>query len=363
VMKLEKDLIINGSLIIAFLFIAGQMSKDNEISPRSSLKLRLIAGFIFGLLGSCLMVFSIKVSDTIIIDMRYIALTLAALCGGPVSAFVSVILMAITRVALSGFNEASVIAVITLVILAVCSIFILKMKGSEQSKYWLMLLLSILFIILGLNIVLHDKIMLLYFLLSFLLIFIVVGFFSYWIYTYIQNSNDLYRRYKVESKIDFLTGLYNLRQFEELFASQIQIVKEGSEQLSVMTIDIDHFKKVNDTYGHPSGDKVLQKLGAILKNTTRRFDIVARYGGEEFMILLLDCPNQRAIEIAERIRSTVEKEKFPISDGEFIHITISIGVSSFPETIQNLNELLKQADAALYEAKRSGRNQVCSLHG
>jgi diguanylate cyclase len=154
--------------------------------------------------------------------------------------------------------------------------------------------------------------------------------------------------------------LYNFRQFDLLFDSQIKIAKESTEQLSVLAIEIDHFKKVNDKYGHPDGDKVLQKLGLTLKITTRHFDIVGRCGGEEFRILLLDCPNQRAIQIAERIRLTVENEKFPISNERFINITISIGVSSFPETTCDINALLEDADHALYEAKRSGRNRVCS---
>lgn len=358
---MEKDLIINGALIIAFLFLIGQLFKDSEISPVSNLKSRIAAGLVFGTLGSLLMIFSIQVSANLIFDMRYIPLILASICGGWVSVFLSAVMMSIIRIALFGPNEASIIAVIVLLLLAACSIFILKINCSEKIKYWMMLLFSILFVTISFDIVMDDKVMLVYSLLSYILILLVAAYFSFFVYEYIQNSNELYRRYKLESKIDFLTGLYNTRQFDELFDSQIKIVKDCKEYLSVLSIDIDYFKRINDTFGHPDGDKVLQRIGIILRSTVRKFDIVARYGGEEFLIMLLDCPNERALEIAERLRLTVEKENFQMSNGKMINITVSIGVSSFPETIDDTNKLLKQADKALYEAKHSGRNQVCSL--
>lgn len=358
---MEKDLIINGSLIISFLFVTGQLFKDTELSPVATMKFRLLSGIIFGIFGSCLMLFSIKISNIIIVDMRNIAFIVAAIYGGWVAALISAIIMIAFRIGFFGFNIASFTASIALLILGIGNILILKIKCAFKMKFWIMVIFSDIINIIAFFNLIADKGLVLKLSVSFTLILIGVAFFSYFVIVYINRSNELFRRYKEESKIDFLTGLYNNRQFDELFESQKIIVDENKEKLSILTIDIDHFKNVNDTYGHPDGDKVLHNLGMILKETTRRFDIAARSGGEEFAVMLLDCSNKRAIEIAERIRSAVESAKFPISNGREINITISIGVSTFPETTDNINILYKQADNALYEAKRSGRNRVCSI--
>jgi len=125
-------------------------------------------------------------------------------------------------------------------------------------------------------------------------------------------------------------------------------------------IDIDFFKKVNDTYGHAEGDIVLRELGEILLKNCRNFDIVSRNRGEEFTILLLDCPKIRAVQIAKRVRSGVEAHPFIISDETQININVSIGAANYPEDTNEVENLLKIADMTLYTAKHTGRNKVCS---
>jgi diguanylate cyclase len=269
--------------------------------------------------------------------------------------------MIIFRIGFLGYNLASFTDAIVLSIMAASCSTILKLSWPVKSKYWLMVVFCTLLSSFKFYILIADKGFLFYILPAYILILIVVAFFSYAVFMYIKQSSELFRRYKEESRTDFLTGLYNHRQFGRMLDMQMEIVREGNEQLSILAIDIDHFKAVNDTYGHLDGDKVLQQLGLILKKTTRKFDIVARCGGEEFSVLLLDCPHQRAIEIAKRICLTVEKEDFPISSGRMINITLSIGVSTFPETTKDIQFLRKQADKALYAAKHSGRNRVCAL--
>ncbi len=354
-------MLINGSFIISFLFITGQIFKENEISPSANIHLRLMAGVIYGIFGSCLMLAAINVSDIIIVDIPSIALIIAAITGGGLSAFLAAIVMSIFRIGFFGLNNVSITAAIVMITLAAGFSVILKSDCSQKLKFWLMSAFSVLLSAYAFYILIDDKGMFLFITASYVLIFIVVTFFSYYVFMNIRQSNQLFRRYKEESRTDFLTGLYNHRQFGKMLASQLEIVKEGNEQLSILAIDIDHFKVVNDTYGHPDGDKVLQNLGLLLKKTTRKFDIVARCGGEEFSVLLLDCPRQRALEIAERIRAAVENEQFSISNGKVIHITVSIGVSAFPDTTKDAHFLQKQADNALYEAKHSGRNRVCLL--
>ena len=138
-----------------------------------------------------------------------------------------------------------------------------------------------------------------------------------------------------------------------------QTIRKG-ENLSLLYIDIDYFKKINDTYGHSSGDIVLKNLAIILRDTCRIFDIISRNGGEEFSVMLLDCTASHAFEIAERIRKNVETNKFHISYKDDICVTISIGVTTYPDITDNIDNLIENADTALYEAKRTGRNKICN---
>jgi len=169
----------------------------------------------------------------------------------------------------------------------------------------------------------------------------------------------LLNRLEQESTLDFLTGLNNVRQFDNALNEAFLNVKNKNERLSILIIDIDFFKKVNDTYGHLAGDSVLQQLGIVLSSSCRSFDIVSRIGGEEFSVILPDCPMEQAIEVAERLRLAVEMNKFIISNETKINITISIGTATYPDNVNNLENLINTADTALYSAKRSGRNKVC----
>jgi diguanylate cyclase len=357
-----KDFFMNGSIIISFLFLAGQTFRNGPMAPHSKFKIRITLGVLSGILGSLLIWFSIHPTDTIIVDMRNIALIIATIYGGFVASLVATIIMVFTRVAFYGLNNASVMAIIVLVFLSVTTSLIARTKWSFKCKYILMNIISILISFTAFSILIDNKGKLIELCSSFGFIAILTAIYSYFVITYIQHSNELFRRYKEESKIDYLTGLYNVRQFDEIYNSHLKSVQERKEKLSVLMIDIDHFKKVNDTFGHPDGDLILEKLGSILKNAVRHFDIAARKGGEEFCILLLDCSSRRALEIAENIRSLTERTMFPISNGREINITVSIGVATFPETITDLQQLLQQADMALYASKKAGRNKVTLLN-
>lgn len=163
-------------------------------------------------------------------------------------------------------------------------------------------------------------------------------------------------------KTDALTGLYNVREFSDTLRKSMRHAHLRGEKLSLLLVDIDFFKNVNDTYGHPAGDEVLKELGKVLVSVCRSFDIVSRNGGEEFSIILPDCPFSHAIEIGERVRSAVSKHPFFLPNRECITITVSIGVATYPETAANSEGLIQLADDGLYHAKRTGRNKVASLH-
>lgn len=162
---------------------------------------------------------------------------------------------------------------------------------------------------------------------------------------------------------DGLTGLYNRRYLNEKLPVEILRSQNNEKELSLIMLDIDHFKKVNDVYGHAVGDIVIQWIADELVQQIAHNGWVARYGGEEFTVCLPGFNLEQANELAETVRLSVEKAKIPICKGEELNITISAGVSSSSEFIQA--ELLKLADERLYDAKRNGRNRVvsaCTLH-
>ncbi len=162
---------------------------------------------------------------------------------------------------------------------------------------------------------------------------------------------------------DDLTGLLSGRSFFSELRREAERAKLENRPFCVLMMDIDHFKNVNDTFGHLTGSKTLEEIGASIINCLRSGDAAARFGGEEFAAFLLDAEIGQAMVAAERIRKEIEEREFSIqrqgnADGSH-HVTISIGISSFPDDSSDPIQLVEMADSALYRAKREGRNRVC----
>ncbi len=161
------------------------------------------------------------------------------------------------------------------------------------------------------------------------------------------------------SLTDSLTGIANRRHFEWRLSEEVERARRYRYPLTVLMLDLDNFKQINDTHGHIIGDIVLQQIAQRLRGALRRTDFLARYGGEEFVILAPQTPVDRALILAERLRRTIAESLIQVADNLSLHVTISIGVAVFPEHAQNESELVHAADAALYKAKQLGRNKVC----
>ncbi|MBF0484693.1 MAG: GGDEF domain-containing protein [Candidatus Omnitrophica bacterium] len=159
---------------------------------------------------------------------------------------------------------------------------------------------------------------------------------------------------------DSLTDVYTRRYVLERFVEDIKRSKHRNMQTSLLMIDVDHFKKLNDTFGHLVGDRILKDIGGIIKSNIREIDIVGRYGGEEFCVVLPDTDKEGAAFVAERIRSAAEKSEISAYD-ETIHVTLSIGTASFPKDGKTADELVDKSDWALYRSKKMGRNRVCAF--
>lgn len=180
----------------------------------------------------------------------------------------------------------------------------------------------------------------------------------------IKNATT-YQKIEEKSYIDELTSLYNFRAFSNYLNDMLDDAVINERNISLLMIDIDFFKRVNDNYGHQAGNDVLQEIASLFREQTRQGDIVSRYGGEEFTIIIPDANNLLAIEIAERIRSTVEKHVFTVKESlneskqDEIKITVSIGLSTYPNPALSANDLIRYSDRALYVgSKMKGRNKV-----
>ena len=165
---------------------------------------------------------------------------------------------------------------------------------------------------------------------------------------------------------DPLTGVSNRRLFDQRINEEITDVIDARSALSCLFIDIDRFKRINDSHGHQAGDEVLQQVACLIREQLRRSDVVARYGGEEFAVLLGHADRRSALEVAQRIRQRVECHKFIPASAAEICVSVSVGVSTYTPreapliVAQIRQQLIEQADAALYRAKREGRNRVVS---
>jgi diguanylate cyclase len=162
------------------------------------------------------------------------------------------------------------------------------------------------------------------------------------------------------SSRDALTGLANRRTFELALAGEIDRVARAGEPALVLMLDIDHFKKVNDTYGHAAGDQVLRTVARNLAETVRPMDTIARVGGEEFAIILPNCPPAFGQAVAERMRRSVERKPIALSGGELLTVTMSLGGAYAPQWVRSSPALwMQRADQQLYRAKATGRNRAC----
>jgi len=174
-----------------------------------------------------------------------------------------------------------------------------------------------------------------------------------------EDLKQLNERLNLLSITDGLTEIYNHRHFQDRLSEEVErLHRQKSGDLSLLMVDIDDFKKVNDTYGHQCGDMVLKQLAILLKNSVRIIDILARYGGEEFAIILPNSNKAQAVTVAERICETIRSTPFTFGEGTSVKVTVSIGVGTITCSRGEKSDLVRKADSALYEAKAKWKDRV-----
>jgi diguanylate cyclase (GGDEF)-like protein len=192
------------------------------------------------------------------------------------------------------------------------------------------------------------------------LAFTLFGFWVGWDEDQVLQKN---RRLTDQVLTDPLTHLGNHRFLHDSFSLEYKKQRSSGQPLSCLMMDLDHFKKVNDTYGHPFGDYVLQHFAKIIKDSIRQGDIATRYGGEEFLCILPNCDSGEALEVAERIRKGTQKYLF-VQGSHRARVTVSLGCMTSQKNFKkSYQHLIQQADKALYSAKRKGRDQVVQVDG
>ncbi len=172
----------------------------------------------------------------------------------------------------------------------------------------------------------------------------------------IQNA-VLYGHMTHQAITDGLTEIYNHHYFHDYLGGVLEEARRQGRSISVLMVDIDHFKSFNDRYGHKTGDYVLHRVAQTIKASLRKGDLVARYGGEEFAVVLDGASIRPALEVAERLRKAVEEERF-LYDGRILHVTVTVGVATYPDDASSMDALVSRADQSMYAAKEAGRNRV-----
>ena len=163
---------------------------------------------------------------------------------------------------------------------------------------------------------------------------------------------EIIRELKFLADFDSLTGIYNRRKIEDVLMFELERAKRYGKPLSILFIDIDNFKDINDTYGHRKGDQVLRRVASLIRQELRSTDYVGRFGGEEFLVILPETRPEEAVKVAERIRRVIERADFG-----GVKVTVSVGVTGYAEG-ESCSEIIERVDRAMYKAKMNGKNRV-----
>lgn len=353
-----ERLVNNFTTLTTFLFFGNMFRTKYLLNSRLKDRgRRVVLGLAFGFFGVVHMYFTFPITDNVFADFRQLPILISVYLGGFTSGGIATLIISIYRIFfLHGVSQVSIFggglnALFTLII----ALLFIRVRRLSF-KRWLTAL--------SLSILASDFVF--YFTLEeearreaipiFSIVVTLGGIFTYSMLKYLERSGDSLRILKEAAHRDFLTGLYNARAFEVLMQQKIDSFHRYQVPFTLLMVDIDHFKKVNDTYGHAAGDAVLSQLANLLRDTFRPGDEIARKGGEEFVIIVDNCDKEKIVNIAERLRLNVEREPFLLPQGLVLHLTISAGSASYPDIDEE--QLLNMADQALYKAKESGRNQV-----
>lgn len=317
-----------------------------------------LLGILSGLLGIFLITQSILVEDVVKIDFRFLILVLLGFYRLISPLFITATIISVYRFSY-GVDFHSIVACIAIFMIVVAIILTYKISALEKQLFKFGITLNLLACLIA-GVAIYTSAGLTEYA-AYVALLVTLISFPIGILITIMNI-DLYlinhrvKEYKISAETDHLTGLENRRAWE----MQMKKIKERYDTCNVLILDIDHFKQINDRYGHANGDEILKQFSELLHRETRVHDIKARIGGEEFGILIPMLSQSEVIGVAERIRSSISKHAFKLLDQQVIHISVSIGIANGKS--EQLHEMVHLADDCLYQAKNSGRNRT-HIHG
>ncbi|MFP4115390.1 MAG: GGDEF domain-containing protein [Spirochaetota bacterium] len=353
-----RELVINLALIVSFASLTHQVYLQTVARGRLEKLYAGSEGVLMGILGVLLMLEGVTVAPSVILDLRSIPMIVSFIYGGVVPGIVTSAIIAGVRVLHFGPTTPSLYAVLVIVLAAVPIAMISRLQRPVRLKWLMSLAAYVGFGTLAFLRLVADAGQLFVTLLVFVGGTVAFGLLVERYITFLRSIAEAFIRYRSEAGVDFLTGIENVRTFRRRLSDVSKHARQVGDNLSVVMIDLDHFKTVNDEYGHEHGDAVLRQAAGLMAEGLRSGDTVSRYGGEEFTVTLNGCGAARALDIAERLRATVEEHRFSLGDGRSVRVTASLGVASYPATTRCTGDLVHDADVALYEAKRTGRNRV-----
>lgn len=358
--SLLEDLIVNLSLVISLLFIFMKIRWSRNQRKQSFKLTGMLDGLMGGIIGIVLMHFSVALSQDTIVDFRFIPVILMFLFSGKEAAGVATLVIGLARfffgVSASAWSTLLVSIVLLLGLILIDRLW--KEKDGLRLKGTCMIILATVLYASAYIVNVEEITWTSPILIGFCILSVTGGLFSIFLMNYLRLSEYLLRKYEIESSIDFLTGLKNVRTYNEIIDRYSQKVKEQGSSLSMAMIDIDHFKSLNDAYGHAAGDFVLVELSNIFEDMLGEDAYVFRKGGEEFAALFPSASLGKVITLMEGCRKRVAVTPFEVSVTATVFTSISVGISQYPSTVDSIEDLASAADDKLYRAKEKGRNVV-----
>ncbi len=355
-----KDLFVNFTILATLLFFGNVLSnrfRKSSLAAHADTWLPILAGLALGGVGIILIEFSFPLSSYTIVDLRQSAIIIAIYVGGIPGGLLATAIIAVFRLFFFGqFGLSSWIGASN-AILTFASVALVLRKGQLEGRRWTAAFaMQFLVLMLCLYFAVGSSVWAIVPLSA--LIIAATGTFIFLMLRHLQNSNESFAIMEDAAHRDFLTGLYNPRAFFVAYERRVRLTLKNPTEFGfgLILLDIDHFKQVNDTYGHPAGDVVLRQIATILSACSPIGGYCARNGGEEFVIIIDRRDEETIARTAERIRLTIEGHPFLLEDGTRLDITLSIGYGLSDEG--SPKTLFQRVDDALYFAKASGRNRV-----
>ena len=352
-----KVLLANAAIMITTIALANAAFRWSDYRVYR-LDQQLLIGVCAGVLGCVLIMYAIPVGPDLIVDMRAIPIMMIAFYGTLPSLAVSSLMICLFRMFVFGITPISVVGGLSVIAVALLCIPITKSRIKLQHKWALGILGVSMTSAISLLILKEPAPLFWPVLVGYSGGHLATGYAVYFYLKHINRLNNAYDKLHADSKTDFLTGLFNFRQYDESLNACFNAAASSGQMMSILFIDIDNFKHINDTYGHLAGDQILKTFSDQLTAACRHTDIICRRGGEEFTVILPQCGLEQAYTTADRIRRNVAAYTHILPDNRTVSITASFGVASYPETSASADDIIDHADSALYRAKHSGKNTV-----